>query len=773
MSYGDLAAIKQRNKDDPDECFKDLLSCWLKQAKPRPTWEALVKALESQTVGHEQLAEAIKEKYCRIPVHILSNTIQSINGHQTCNDSCFHCPCGGCDLLSYLDNGCPKTTSKQYPYLELSNLDEDDKEDLIQKLSEDTANIIQSFANLLSTTSKSFNCRKVNVDELIKVALDLGAFKSDKNQLPLLGEDRHQLLQAKSIDRAFITLGEHMSFFNYEILSHIIEHLGSEGDQGNLAKYCSQFKTFCEHKVFEVPPGVFYPSGQKTKDRKLFVVLGTEDLFRNLNDVKAAQRKIASLLGLRMSTLQLKQIDLASVIFVFSIPASVWRFLQLDSLIFKTLSSIGFTLIIPDVRTHQNDLKVDDKDTVDQTSLLSLDDVDQISMLSLDTVDQRSVLSFEADQISLPHLRESDRLSRMSLATGDQRSVLSLEVVSNDSGFYSRSSSQMTLNSVGTPLPIATTNHPTNTVHTNEQTTVTIGRSGHLQGLGYITGHSAQLDQTHQTRPLMSPTSSHGMPFFTASQPPQVLHAKMVHNNRGATYPTTSSSSTVSPAGTPGHHTTIVPPFNMTHPRSLLKHIEIISRPEPPSTLQMHAGLLMSPTSPHGTPSPLTTPPEQKGLMRVDQLEKLAALFRRKNKKIGVFYNSKQKQKADIIVQRLSDLLSGGVCIVQGFEIHPLVSDWLQRALLGGVDYFIFVGLPPNIPRLQPSQNITETAFFNVQRYVQRVAEVVVVQTEQKEGRYTRTPHYLNKFLRLDNKNMEKVAEDALALFAGELTESI
>ena len=181
----------------------------------------------------------------------------------------------------------------------------------------------------------------------------------------------------------------------------------------------------------------------------------------------------------------------------------------------------------------------------------------------------------------------------------------------------------------------------------------------------------------------------------------------------------------------------------------------------------------MSPTSSHGTPSPLTTTPGQKGLSRPDQFEKLTASFRSKNKKIGVFYGSNQKEKADIIVRTLSDLLSGGVCIVQGFEILPLMSDWLQRALLGGVDYFIFVGLPPsvtagNIPRSQPSQNISETAFFDVQRYVQRVAEVVVVQTEQKEGRYSRTPHYLDRFLRLDNENMERVAEDALALFAGE-----
>ena len=255
----------------------------------------------------------------------------------------------------------------------------------------------------------------------------------------------------------------------------------------------------------------------------------------------------------------------------------------------------------------------------------------------------------------------------------------------------------------------------------------------------------------------------------------------MAYNNGARGYP----PGVLSPAGTPGpglHGTNYLPgqnghaaattPAPASHPHVLSNQV---SRPDPPSTLQTHQGLgmLMSPTTSHGTPSPLTGTPGQKGLSRTDQFEKLTASFRSKNKKIGVFYDSKQKQKADIIVRRLSDLLSGGVCIVQGFEILPLMSDWLQRALLGGVDYFIFVGLPAsvmagNIPRPQASQNITESAFFDVRRYVQRVAEVVVVQTEQKEGRYSRTPHYLDKFLRLDNESMERVAEDALALFAGE-----
>ena len=700
-SYSDLAAIKERNRDDPDECFKDLLSHWLKQANP--TWEAIISALESRPVRYGQLAESIKKKFMSryLPVITQSNTTtQSSNVHQPTNDEHFHCPCGQCDLISYLDNGCPKTSSKQYPYLELSELDEDDKEDLVQKLSEDTANIIQSFANLLSTTSESLNRRNVKVDKLVKVALDLGAFKSNHNQLPLLDEDRQNLQQANSIDSAFIFLGKHMSFFNYEILSHIINHLGNEEDKENLAKYCSQFEIFCERKVFEVPPCVFDPSGQKKKNRKLFVVLGTDDLLRTLNDVKAAQRKLASLLGLRVSTLQLKRVDLASVILVFSIPTSAGHFFPLDSSILTILSSIGFTLIIPDPPAYQECLQVRNKDRVDRKSLLSFD----------------------------------------------------LESI--DSGFVSRSSSQMTLNSIS--------DHPASTVNTKYEQINT--RRYRLPGLRY------------QTQRHREPPTSKYLSFKQPQSPTETQVSKLppwVPPHSTYPYPIQS------PAGTPGHrgmnylpgqngHSVVNSPVNAISPNLPNQ------RPEPPRTLHP---ALMSPTSSHGTPSPGAS--QQRGLTQVDQLEKLTASFRRKNKKIGVFYDSKQKQKADSIVRRLSDLLSGGVCIVQGFEILPHISDWLQRALLGRVDYFIFVGLPPSvtsgntIQRSQAPQSITETAFFDVRRYVQRVAEVVVVFTEQLDSHYSHTPHYLDKFLRLENKNMDEIAENALSLFAGNINRDL
>ena len=260
----------------------------------------------------------------------------------------FKCPCGNCNLDYYLDNGCPQFISQSYPYLELSELTESEKEDLVQKLSHETANIIESFADLITDTSESLRTRNVEVNVLISTSLNIGAYKSDRVQKPLLAEDECQLLKADTIDMVFIILRRHMSFFNYEILAYIIRKLGDDTDKGNLQEYHQKFHIFCERKIFEVPSRVFASSTDDCKKGKLFAVLVTEDIIEKLHDVKASQRRIATLLGIKASTLKLYRIDKASIILVFLVPVFVAQHIfPINTSLHAQLISEGFTVITP------------------------------------------------------------------------------------------------------------------------------------------------------------------------------------------------------------------------------------------------------------------------------------------------------------------------------------------------------------------------------------------------------------------------------------------
>ena len=68
-----LDAIKHDN-DDVGLCLTAMLTGWLKQTTPLPTWQELVDTLKSPMVGCRHLAESIEKKYCDggKPINFLS-----------------------------------------------------------------------------------------------------------------------------------------------------------------------------------------------------------------------------------------------------------------------------------------------------------------------------------------------------------------------------------------------------------------------------------------------------------------------------------------------------------------------------------------------------------------------------------------------------------------------------------------------------------------------------------------------------------------------------
>ena len=55
----DLDSVKERNQNDPDKCFKEILMIWLRGNYSECTWTKLAEALQAKTVGFWQLGETI------------------------------------------------------------------------------------------------------------------------------------------------------------------------------------------------------------------------------------------------------------------------------------------------------------------------------------------------------------------------------------------------------------------------------------------------------------------------------------------------------------------------------------------------------------------------------------------------------------------------------------------------------------------------------------------------------------------------------------------
>ena len=135
----------------------------------------------------------------------------------------FLCPCGKCSLEQFFsDNGCPKKKSSSdskllFPSLNLSNLDEDSRIDLEERLIDDTKEIMKQFTNFSSKICKSLRCLQVPLEEIKYSVLSLEAFIEEIGVKMLDEVDAEKIENAKSIGDLFIILRKYSSFFNYQI----------------------------------------------------------------------------------------------------------------------------------------------------------------------------------------------------------------------------------------------------------------------------------------------------------------------------------------------------------------------------------------------------------------------------------------------------------------------------------------------------------------------------------------------------------------------------
>lgn len=59
----DLRAIRAQCSNNLGECLLEMLSCWLNNTIPTPTWQTLLDALCCTAVGKPQVADKIRKEY--------------------------------------------------------------------------------------------------------------------------------------------------------------------------------------------------------------------------------------------------------------------------------------------------------------------------------------------------------------------------------------------------------------------------------------------------------------------------------------------------------------------------------------------------------------------------------------------------------------------------------------------------------------------------------------------------------------------------------------
>ena len=241
-------------------------------------------------------------------------------------------------------------------------LNSQDKAELEAQLILSADSMRKKFASLLLSVVHSFKHQNIDPRELATGILALTEHNDPAIGKPLLERHKDALMKAQTVDHTFDVLRPHMTFFNYEILEFLIEEMGSPNDKHKLQKFLQEFRRFCRRSVFEIPSNVLGHSTEKVADQQKFCVKITKqfkaalliqctkesepnlqtasstslssshedregvcapDLGISLEDAKHIQRKFASLLRLKVSSIYLDSVSSGSTILTFLLPSHI------------------------------------------------------------------------------------------------------------------------------------------------------------------------------------------------------------------------------------------------------------------------------------------------------------------------------------------------------------------------------------------------------------------------------------------------------------------
>ena len=141
------------------------------------------------------------------------------------DNSGFVCPyCEKCTVEQFFSKeGCPhKKHTPLFPHLDMLHLDNSERASLEMQLSTDTRRMITRFANFSISIRDSLEARNESLDKIIDTVLSLEAFDEGIGVSALDSQDQKEIRAATSVAKVFTVLRSYISFFNYEIIEHLI-----------------------------------------------------------------------------------------------------------------------------------------------------------------------------------------------------------------------------------------------------------------------------------------------------------------------------------------------------------------------------------------------------------------------------------------------------------------------------------------------------------------------------------------------------------------------
>ena len=154
--------------------------------------------------------------------------------------------------------------------------------------------------------------------------MTLGALKHvfEMPQVPALHHRYTELKAAKTIYESFLVLNDYFSFFNYHIIEHIIEELGTEEDKARLRKYKEEFNQYAKRRIFECLPEFGPVSDADHAD--IFVKVDSHYESYTVTQIEGFRHKLSEILQVSsQGILRLCRVDKGCFQLMFQVPSFV------------------------------------------------------------------------------------------------------------------------------------------------------------------------------------------------------------------------------------------------------------------------------------------------------------------------------------------------------------------------------------------------------------------------------------------------------------------
>ena len=182
-----------------------------------------------------------------------------------------------------------------------SRLSEEECRLRARKLYLESAELDCKFHKLCSSVLVSLDRRGVSKKKLVACLMGLNTFspvyKSSDCSESLLNDRKKELMEAEDLDDVWVKISDYFSFFNYYLVEHIADTLGTDEDKQRVASYKKAFVAYAKRRVYECPAEMC--SESKGVGTTIIVKLDRSYDNCTLQQLQLFEDKLADILQLR------------------------------------------------------------------------------------------------------------------------------------------------------------------------------------------------------------------------------------------------------------------------------------------------------------------------------------------------------------------------------------------------------------------------------------------------------------------------------------------